>query len=172
MIAAGSEAGEPDVTRLREAIGRVEDPEIPIRLADLGVLRAVTVDHGRVLVTLRTTRMACPGRQKMEYDIRAAVAAVADDLDLEIVWDTAPWRSTDVSEAGRQALRDFGYAILTRAAPVCPYCGTDDPRAEGSCGGSPCKVPFTCRHCGSPFDAVAGSLGARQATPVEFSSRR
>ena len=35
MIAAGSDAGEPDVTRLREAIGRVEDPAALDRLLAL-----------------------------------------------------------------------------------------------------------------------------------------
>lgn len=166
-------SGDTVASRIEAAVGEVEDPEIPVRLADLGVLRSVAVDQGRVLVTLRTTRMACPGRQRMEHDIRSAVARESADLDVEVVWDSAPWRPTDVTESGRQALRDFGYALLSRGTPPCPYCGAAGPRAEGSCGGSPCKVPYTCRRCGSPFDALAGSLGApaRRPTPLEFSDR-
>lgn len=151
---------QPDSTAaIRGAVARVEDPEIPVTLADLGVLRAVDVDATGVRILLRTTRLACPGRQRMAADLEAAVAGVVSGLCVDVEWDTTPWRPEDATEAGRQALRDFGYAMAGGQVPACPYCGAGESRPEGLRGGSPCKVPFTCRRCGSPFDALAGSLG-------------
>lgn len=144
---------------IHAAVGRVEDPEIPVTLADLGVLRSVDVDATRVRVVLRTTRLACPGRQRMAADVEAAVAGVASGRPVDVEWDLVPWRPEDATETGRQALRDFGYALAGGCVPACPYCGAGESRPEGLWGGSPCKVPFTCRRCGSPFDALAGSLG-------------
>jgi ring-1,2-phenylacetyl-CoA epoxidase subunit PaaD len=149
---------------IRAAVARVEDPEIPVTLADLGVLRAIDVEATGVRVVLRTTRLACPGRQRMAADVEAAVAGVVSGLCVDVEWDTAPWRPEDATEAGRRALRDFGYVMAGGHGPSCPYCGAGESRPEGLRGGSPCKVPFTCRRCGSPFDALAGSVGAAPAS--------
>jgi ring-1,2-phenylacetyl-CoA epoxidase subunit PaaD len=145
---------------IRAAVARVEDPEIPVTLADLGVVRALDIEATGVRVVLRTTRLACPGRQRMAADVEAAVTGVVPGLCVDVEWDTAPWRPEDATEAGRQALRDFGYVMAGASRPSCPYCGAGEIRPEGLRGGSPCKVPFTCRRCGSPFDALAGSVGA------------
>lgn len=43
-----------------EALGTVRDPELPVTVIDLGLIDAVTVDSGRVHVTMIPTFSACP----------------------------------------------------------------------------------------------------------------
>ena len=46
---------------LEELLAEVVDPEIPVlSIADLGVLRSVSVDEGGVIVTITPTYSGCP----------------------------------------------------------------------------------------------------------------
>lgn len=143
---------------LEAALAKVEDPEIPVALLDLGVLRGVTVDGTRVLVQLRPTRLGCPGRNNMERDVAAAVKTVDPSLTVEVDWELLPWREQDVTPAGKAALEKIGYAVLLGGPARCPYCASEDVRSDGEFGGALCKVPYTCRACGSTFDAMRSAL--------------
>lgn len=147
---------------IEAALAQVEDPEVPVTLLDLGVLRGVTVDgaRGRVVVLLRPTRLGCPGRDRMERDVAAAVRGVDPGLAVEVEWEPLPWREQDVTAAGRAALKDIGYAVLLGGPARCPYCASEDVKSEGEFGGALCKAPYTCRSCGSTFDAMRSALAA------------
>jgi ring-1,2-phenylacetyl-CoA epoxidase subunit PaaD len=149
-----------DLGRITVAVEAVEDPEIPVTLADLGVLRAIEVDAAGVKVVLRPTRLGCPARDRMERDVSDAVRRVAGDVAVEVDWELAPWTDEDVSPAGKAALAEIGYALLLGGPARCPYCGSDDARRDGAFGGALCKSPFTCRSCGSTFDALRSSAQA------------
>jgi len=143
---------------LEAALAKVEDPEIPVTLLDLGVLRGVSVEGTRVLVRLRPTRLGCPGRNNMERDVAAAVKAVDPSLTAEVDWELLPWRERDVRPAGKAALKESGYAVLLGGPARCPYCASENVRSDGEFGGALCKVPYTCRACGSTFDAMRSAL--------------
>ena len=144
----------PDVeARVREAVSAVQDPEIPVPLSDLGVLRKVEIDVGQVRILLRPTRLACPGRERMRRDVEEAVRAVAPEAEVRIEWEMSGWTAQQVSPEGRTLLADLGFSVLEH--PTCPYCGGDS-RRDAEFGGSVCKRPFTCRACGSTWDQVAG----------------
>jgi ring-1,2-phenylacetyl-CoA epoxidase subunit PaaD len=145
---------ERDRQAIRVSINLVEDPEVPITLNDLGVVRGIQFGDNEVTVTLRPTRLACPAREEMARRIRVAIADAAPVENIEIRWEMAAWQGADVSAAGTQVLLDIGYAHPHLARQSCPFCGADDVRAEGDYGGSVCKRPYTCRACGSTFDAL------------------
>jgi ring-1,2-phenylacetyl-CoA epoxidase subunit PaaD len=147
--------------RVRAAVATVEDPEVPITLQDLGVVRDVRVAGGEARVVLRPTRLACPARSEMARRVHAAVLSAAPDVRVEVDWEMAAWRGSDVSDRGTQVLLQIGYADPgAGAATACPYCGSSDVRSEGAFGGAVCKVPFSCRSCGSTYDALKGSAAA------------
>ena len=82
----------PDVeARVRKAVSAVQDPEIPVPLSDLGVLRAVEIDVGQVRILLRPTRFACPGRERMRRDVEEAVRTVAPEAEVRVEWEMAGW---------------------------------------------------------------------------------
>jgi len=139
------------------AVAAVEDPEVPITLADLGVLRSVETDGDRVVVHLAPTRLGCPGRAEMTRRVTDAVQAARPGADVAVEWDMVAWQPGDVTPRGAGVLAEWGYALLAGGLR-CPYCGSADTRTEGEFGGSVCKKPFTCRACGSTFDALRGLL--------------
>ena len=74
------------------AVSEVQDPEIDITLADLGVLRDVAVHGDTVRLSLVPTRVACPARSEMERRLRAAVAGVRPTAAVSIDWADGGWR--------------------------------------------------------------------------------
>lgn len=63
---------------VRAAVGAVTDPELRRPLAELGMLREITVgDDGDVHVGIALTIAGCPAAQRIEREVTAAAAAVA-----------------------------------------------------------------------------------------------
>lgn len=143
---------------INAALRQVEDPEIPITLHDLGVLREVEIASSSVTVTMVPTRLGCPARGEMERRVRNAIASVDPGSDVAVRWEMATWNSTNITERGRGSLRDAGYAPGGATPRACPYCDSTDVRREGEFGGALCKTPFTCLSCGSTYDALASAV--------------
>jgi ring-1,2-phenylacetyl-CoA epoxidase subunit PaaD len=158
----------------KAAVAAVVDPEIRVvTVADLGILRDVTVDGERVTVTITPTYSGCPAMDVIRADIRRALAA-AGCHDVEIVTALRPAWSTDwISEAGRSKLAAAGIAPPGRAVsprgsadsppgrgvPLtlrvrCPRCGSPDTRELSRFGATACKSLWRCQSCAEPFEHV------------------
>ncbi|MCS3843270.1 1,2-phenylacetyl-CoA epoxidase subunit PaaD [Microbacterium sp. AK031] len=143
----------------------VTDPEIPVlTIEDLGVLRNVTLDQRKVIVTLTPTYSGCPALDAMRDDVILALTAAGFD-DVEVRTTLSPAWTTDwMTDAGKQKLRDYGIApphartslgqgpIRLRLAVKCPRCGSLDTREIARFGSTSCKALFECRACLEPFD--------------------
>ncbi|HJN92811.1 MAG TPA: Mrp/NBP35 family ATP-binding protein [Dehalococcoidia bacterium] len=69
-----------------EALRGVQDPELPRDLVSLNIVRDVTVTDAAVSLTIMLTTSACPFRDQIEADVRAALVAVGAD-EISIDWD-------------------------------------------------------------------------------------
>lgn len=68
----------PDLELIRDALGRVIDPEIRRPIVDLDMIEAVSVsDAGHVSVKVLLTTAACPLRSTIEKDVTSEVSSVA-----------------------------------------------------------------------------------------------
>ena len=93
---------------VRAALAEVEDPELPIGIVDLGLVRSVTVDGGAVTVGITFTSIACPCNDLIRDDIEARLLRL-DGVTSVVVEDLfEPWSRDDVSEDGRLALLAMG----------------------------------------------------------------
>ena len=150
--------------RAREVAGAVPDPEVPVlTIADLGVLRAVTVDaDGAVTVTVTPTYSGCPAMDAIRTDIETALRDNGFER-VEIRTVLAPAWTTDwMSEDGRRKLTEYGIAPPSprrEGGPValalsvrCPLCGSPDTRELSRFGSTACKSLWQCRSCSEPFD--------------------
>ena len=162
-------ATDTTLERARTAASTVVDPELPmLTLEQLGVLRSVELEAGRVVVTITPTYTGCPAMVTMKADLRLALAA-AGFPDAEIRTTLSPAWSTDwISEEGRRALLEHGIAppgttgprtvrlqLLERPPdPACPRCGSHDTRVVSRFGASACTSQHVCRSCAEPFDKV------------------
>jgi ring-1,2-phenylacetyl-CoA epoxidase subunit PaaD len=153
---------------IQDAVATVVDPEIRVvTIADLGILRDVTVDEaGRAVVTITPTYTGCPAMDVIRTDV-ATAARGAGAIDVEVRTVLAPAWSTDrISADGRAKLSAAGIAppSPTRAAgPVplaigvsvaCPRCGSADTVELSRFGSTACKALRRCRACAEPFDAI------------------
>jgi metal-sulfur cluster biosynthetic enzyme len=98
--------------RLWRALAEIQDPEMPINLVDLGVIYGVRTDGAKVSVDLTFTAMGCPGADFMVEDIRERLLSEpdVDQVEVRIVWDP-PWTTARLTEAGRDALEEWGLAV-------------------------------------------------------------
>ena len=129
-----------DEQAVRAALAEVPDPEIPaISIVDLGIVERVRVSDDRIEVELLPTFVGCPALDA----IRSAVEErlVAFDRPVEVAFGfRVPWTSDRISPAGRERLRESGFAppaprgsgssgglgtpIALAPVAVCPYCGS------------------------------------------------
>lgn len=142
------------VTDARAAVATVVDPEIPVlTIEDLGILRSVSREGEKVVVTITPTYSGCPAMRQIEDDIASALRRHGvEDFDIEVVY-TPPWTTEWVSEEGRRKLAAYGIAPPTGVSEVlCPKCRADRPKMVAQFGSTACKALMVCSSCGEPFD--------------------
>ncbi len=141
-------------TDVRRVVASVVDPEIPVlTIEDLGILRTVDEDSGRVVVTITPTYSGCPAMRQIEDDIVAVLAREGfDDCEVKVTHDP-PWTTDWISDHGRRQLADFGIAPPTTPDEVvCPRCASESTRMIARFGSTACKALMVCSRCGEPFD--------------------
>jgi len=139
-----------------DVLGTVEDPELPIAITDLGLVRDATVDDGRVVVRLVPTWIACPALGVIRTRIRTALLSVPGvrEAVVEYTYDE-PWTLDRMTPRGREQLAAHGLSVPPcrfAEPPVCPYCGSHDVAADSLFGPTLCRATYLCRHCHNPFE--------------------
>jgi ring-1,2-phenylacetyl-CoA epoxidase subunit PaaD len=151
--------------RVWAALAEVADPEIPVvSVVDLGVVRDVEVEDGRVRVEFTPTFLGCPALEVMRERMANAVRALGAEADVVVVTDGG-WSTDRITPAGREKLREAGFAPPTpreATAPTlvqlergpfrCPYCGSTETRLENIFGPTPCRSIRYCASCRQPFE--------------------
>ena len=149
--------------RAWDAAASVVDPEIPVlTIADLGVLREVTLRDGCVEVAITPTYSGCPAMSMIALDIAVALERAGfPDAHVRTVLSPA-WTTDWMSEDGRRKLRDYGIAPPLPASSrralfgvqqvACPQCGSEDTELLSEFGSTSCKALWRCKRCREPFD--------------------
>lgn len=96
------------VEAVRAALKEVLDPEYPISLVDLGLIRGIAVEGGAVAIKLTYTCMGCPAQEMIQDDIRDRLLRLdgVERVEIEVVWE--PWSRRDISPEGIIQLRAVG----------------------------------------------------------------
>ena len=157
----------------REIAESVPDPELPmLTVADLGILRDVSADGDRVVVSLTPTYSGCPALAEMRRDLTLRLEAAGLDAEVRTVLSPA-WSSDWITAAGRDKLAAAGIApplparsqqARARRGPVplaltpvrrdvaCPLCGAPGAEQTAAFGATACKALYRCAACGEPFE--------------------
>jgi len=140
---------------IREALKTVLDPEIGKDLVTLNMVKAISVEDGRAAVTVELTTPACPLKEKIEGDVRAAVEKVegVSGVDVEftanvrgapaVADDPIPGVKNTIAVAsgkggvGKSTVAvNLAAALLAEGASVglldCDIYGPSVPRMTGS----------------------------------------
>ena len=159
------------LTRAWQVASAVPDPELPmLTLADLGILREISMDDGHVTVSLTPTYSGCPALAEMRRDVVSRLAKAGFSGTRVRTVLSPPWTANLISPDGRRKLAEAGLApprslpkavgpvplTLSAARPpvACPRCGSDDTERTAAFGSTPCKDLWRCRLCREPFEHV------------------
>jgi ring-1,2-phenylacetyl-CoA epoxidase subunit PaaD len=175
--ATSTDLGPERSALARRVAGSVPDPELPmLTVADLGILRDVSVEPDRVIVSITPTFSGCPAMAEMRADISARLAAAGlRDAEVRVVL-SPPWSSAWITPEGRRKLAAAGIAppdshrstglrsadgrvpLTLTTAPgrglACPACSSRDTERTAAFGSTACKDLYRCRACAEPFEHI------------------
>ena len=149
--------------RAWNAVASVVDPEIPVlTIADLGVLREVTVRDGDVEVAITPTYSGCPAMNMIALEIELALEREGFRRPKIRTVLSPAWTTDWMSEDGRRKLREYGIApplpsssrraLFGVEEVACPQCGSKDTELISEFGSTSCKALWRCKSCREPFD--------------------
>ncbi len=152
-----------DAARAWAAASVVPDPEVPcVNVAELGILRDVTIRDGVAIASVTPTYSGCPAVLAIELAIEAALLDAGFQARIERVMSPA-WTTDWITPEGREKLRAYGIAPPVRGSSSkmalfgetvinCPRCGSSDTQKISEFGSTACKAHYTCKACAEPFD--------------------
>ena len=93
---------------VRDALREVPDPEYPVSLVDLGLIRGIEVNGSKAHIKLTYTCMGCPAMDMIQDDVRERLLEMdsIEEVEIEVVWPT--WSKNDITPLGRKQLKDVG----------------------------------------------------------------
>jgi ring-1,2-phenylacetyl-CoA epoxidase subunit PaaD len=145
-----------------DALARISDPEIPtVSLVELGIVRQVEIDDGRVRVEFTPTFLGCPAVEVMRDLMAQRIRELGAEPQVEVAAEG--WSTDRITKEGRRKLRESGFAPPSGSGPAtllqietgkhpCPYCGSEDTRLENLFGPTPCRSIRYCNACRQPFE--------------------
>jgi ring-1,2-phenylacetyl-CoA epoxidase subunit PaaD len=148
-----------------EALGEIPDPEIPvISLVELGVIRGVEIEDGRVRVDFTPTFLGCPALEVMQTAMAERIRELGAEPEVRVLTDDS-WSTDRITPKGREKLREAGFAPpapreagaptlvqLQSQAFHCPYCSSTDTKLDNIFGPTPCRSLRYCNACRQPFE--------------------
>jgi metal-sulfur cluster biosynthetic enzyme len=98
----------PTPATLRAALAEVADPEYPVGLVDLGLIRGLEVEDGTARVEVTFCSLGCPCTDLIRDDIEERLLELpgVDRVEIEEVYE--PWSRADISPRGLAELRRIG----------------------------------------------------------------
>ena len=168
MMPALREAPRPsrlDAAAVMAALEEVADPEIPtLSIVELGMIQSIDVEPQRLRVELLPTFVGCPALEVIRDAVADRLRAFGRSVEVDVLFAT-PWTSDRISPAGRDKLRQSGFAppphlgagrtlpMLGESPVRCPYCGSERTTLENVFGPTQCRSIRHCADCRQPFEA-------------------
>lgn len=151
--------------KLWQLLQEVKDPEVPVlSILDLGIVRQVSIDDGKVEIIITPTYSGCPAMDVIAMDIRLKLLEkgyrnIAVRQQLSPAW-TTDW----MTEEGKEKLKAFGIAppnprqqfcvsdMFREEAVQCPHCQSHHTELVSQFGSTACKAMYRCLNCKEAFD--------------------
>ena len=95
---------------IQAALREVDDPEYPISIVDMGLVRGVELHGARAVVKLTYTSMGCPCQDLIKADVRERLLKLDGVEQVEIEECFEEWRRDHMSRRGVRKLRELGVA--------------------------------------------------------------
>ncbi|HEX9510611.1 MAG TPA: 1,2-phenylacetyl-CoA epoxidase subunit PaaD [Puia sp.] len=157
---------DPSTAKIWSLLEDVIDPEVPVlSILDLGIVRDVKVEEGKVEVVITPTYSGCPAMDVIRMHIKMTLLQQGyETVNIRTVLSPA-WTTDWMSEKGKDKLRAFGIAAPTPVQQVChpglfsreeaipcPRCQSLHTSLISQFGSTACKALYRCEDCKEPFD--------------------
>ena len=96
----------PDLReQIIDAIRTIRDPELPINIHDLGLIRDIAIEDGIVTIKMTLTTPNCPVADLMPTQVFEKVAMIegVTSANVSLVWEP-PWTVADLTKRGKAEL--------------------------------------------------------------------
>jgi ring-1,2-phenylacetyl-CoA epoxidase subunit PaaD len=146
---------------------QVKDPEVPVLdVAELGVLRDVSFDDDKILITITPTYSGCPAMNAIEQEIKSVLKEnCIENFSIRTIFSPA-WTTDWMSDEAKEKLKEYGISPPSQSSeqnlksflekkkiPVqCPFCNSSDTKLTSAFGSTACKALHFCNHCLQPFE--------------------
>jgi metal-sulfur cluster biosynthetic enzyme len=97
-------------SEIEGALAEVLDPEYPVSLVDMGLIRGVEVEEGTAKVSISYCSLGCPCINLIELDVEERLLQLAGIDRVEVIESFEPWTRKDISAKGLGLLRRAGVA--------------------------------------------------------------
>lgn len=98
----------PSLEQVESALAEVLDPEYPVSLLDMGLIRRVDVDAGTATIAIAYCSLGCPCIGLIEQDVKDRVLQLEGIERVEVVESFDPWTRKNISRKGLDILRGSG----------------------------------------------------------------
>lgn len=152
------------INSIWQALEEVKDPELPhVSVVEMGIVRDVQIEAGRVHVKMTPTFSGCPALDVMRRDIEARIHELGfSQVTVETVLHP-PWTSDWIAESARDKLQQLGIAppirhggnlipIAFLDVATCPHCGSSNTVLKNAFGPTLCKSVWYCHDCQDGFE--------------------
>ena len=95
---------------VERALSEVLDPEYPVSLVDLGLIRGIELEGATVKVAIAYCSLGCPCISLIEQDVEERLLQLKGIEQVEVVESFEPWTRKDISRKGLALLRGAGVA--------------------------------------------------------------
>ncbi len=91
----------------------VHDPEIPLDIVNLGLVRRIIIQDGKIEIVLTLTTPNCPLENLITKSILNKLGKKLNGMtDVSIKFDfSKPWNTKMISEEGKEKLRSLGWKV-------------------------------------------------------------
>lgn len=100
--------GQLTAESVLDALREVDDPEVPIGIVDLGLVRDVRVEGGLVTVAIAFTSLGCPCRDLLMESVRERVLLLPGVEEVRVEEVFHRWSAADITSTGLRVLRTHG----------------------------------------------------------------
>jgi metal-sulfur cluster biosynthetic enzyme len=93
---------------VESALAEVLDPEYPVSLVDMGLIRSVELEDATARVAISYCSLGCPCIDLIEQDVKDRLLELEGIERVEVVESFHPWTRRDMSGKGLRLLRTAG----------------------------------------------------------------
>ncbi|MGE5499684.1 MAG: 1,2-phenylacetyl-CoA epoxidase subunit PaaD [Syntrophothermus sp.] len=153
---------QAEIKNVTDMLSEISDPEIPaVNIVELGIVRGVAINNGRIEVSITPTYSGCPAMQMIKDNIRSRLES-SGYSGIEIVTVYSPAWTTDwMSDETKEKLKNYGIAPPGKScmaaayisdAVSCPFCGSEKTEIKSRFGSTACKAFYYCKNCLQMFE--------------------